>query len=140
MLIAYKSFHERLHEDYRHARSRAKRGDLAIPEVAEVFWDGRIGNVWGLRNYFAHEPENKKDPAGKKDIAEENRKVGEVFRSYTGKYYLPEDDEEGWSTLQQGLLGDIRAMLSDMAEALRSAPGAAPELASATGPITQGFD
>jgi len=140
VLVAYKSFHERLHEDYRHARSQAKRGNLVVPEVAAVFWDGRIGNVWGLRNYFAHEPENKKDPAGKKDIAEENRRVGEVFRAYTGDYYFTEDDAEGWSTLQRGLLGDIRAMLTDMGVVLRSGPAVEPELAAVTGPITQGFD
>ena len=114
---ADKIFHERLDKPVRFPKRDPKYiAKLPLPELAEPLWDGRLGEVHGLRNYYLHNPESEKR------TAEQNREVGEVLLKHTGKYAVGEDEAEGWRLLQRGLLNNLSGMLADVHVLLVSPP------------------
>ncbi|MFD5492944.1 VWA domain-containing protein [Streptomyces sp. NPDC001812] len=118
---ADKIFHERLDEAVRFPRSNPKYiAKLPLPELAEPLWDGRLGEVHGLRNYYLHNPEYEKRKP------EQNREVGEVLLKHTGRYSIGEEEAEGWRLLQRGLLNNLSGMLSDVHSLLVSPPPGFP--------------
>lgn len=138
LAAAHKVFHERLHSSVRNPRRKGRAeyvATLPLPELAELLWDGRLGDVFGLRNYFLHNPEFEKRSE------EQNREVGEAILRHTGKYALSEEDAEGWYLLQRGLMTNLAGMLADVHRLLVSPPPGhrqpdAPEPASGPLPPT----
>jgi hypothetical protein len=117
LAAAYKVFHERIHKSVRFPKSDPKyAAKLPLPALVEPLWDGRLGEVHGLRNFFLHNPEYEKR------TEEQNRQVGEVLLKHTGMYAVGEEDAEGWQRLQGGLLRNLSAVLSEVLELLVSPP------------------
>ncbi|MFI9331775.1 VWA domain-containing protein [Kitasatospora sp. NPDC052868] len=119
--VADKVFHERLHESVRFPRrNRRDLAGLDLPELTGPLWDGRLGEVHGLRNFFLHDAESEKRSP------EQNRAVGEVILRHTGKYAVEEHDAAGWHSLQQGLLDNLAGVLAEVYEILVAAPPPPP--------------
>jgi hypothetical protein len=114
---ADKIFHEGIHEDVRFPKSGSKHlAKLPLPEITVPLWDGRLGEVHGLRNFYLHNPDSAKR------TPEKNREVGDVLLKHTGKYSVGEEDADGWYLLQRGLLNGLAGMLLDVHTLLVSPP------------------
>ncbi|MEU7037154.1 vWA domain-containing protein [Streptomyces sp. NPDC046237] len=117
LAAAFKVFHERMHKSVRFPnRDPQYVAKLPLPALVEPLWDGRLGEVHGLRNFFLHNPEYEKR------TEKLNRQVGEVLLKHTGMYAVGEEDAEGWQRLQGGLLGNLSTMLSEVLDLLVSPP------------------
>ena len=136
--LAHQIFYERLPKPLRSPRhSDGKPRDpasLEVPALAAPLWDGRLGQLPGLRNYFVH----ARDVGGR---ASHNKEVAETLHRHTGQYHLREDDAEGWHRFQQGLVRDLNAMLGEIYDILNaptepSGGGGAADVPSIK---TQGF-
>lgn len=116
LAVAYQVFHERLHAPLRYPKKNVP--GLVLPELTVPLWDGRLGELHVLRNYYLHERDLEERQAG-------NRLAGEVILRCTGRYTVAEEDTDGWHRLQLGLLQGVSGVLTELWEVL-AAPEAVP--------------